>query len=143
MPVKALTPYVFFSGRCEEAINFYRHAIGAEVIFLMHHNDSPDPPPPGMLQEGFENKVMHATLKIGGATLFASDGCDDKTPVQGFNLSLALETEEEVKQAYQALADGGESSMPPMKTFWSPCFGMLKDKFGISWMVTVHDEQHA
>ena len=103
----------------------------------MHHKDSPDAPPPGILQAGFENKVMHATLRIGGAVLMASDGCDDKSRFDGFRLSLALPTEADAQRAFTALADGGEVQMPLTKTFFSPCFGMVTDRFGVGWMVTV------
>jgi PhnB protein len=132
-----ITPYVFFGGRCEEAIAFYREALGAEVEILMHHKDSPDPAPPGMLQAGFENKVMHATLRIAGATLMCSDGCDDKAKGQGFRLSLAFTKEADAQRAFTALSAGGEVGMPITKTFWSPCFGMVTDRFGMGWMVTV------
>jgi PhnB protein len=132
-----IQPYLFFAGRCEEAIEFYRKALGAQVAMLMHHKDSPDPHPPGVLQPGFEDKVMHATLRIGGAILMASDGCDDKSRFDGFRSSLALATEEEAQRAFAALSDGGQVQMPLTKTFWSPCFGMVTDRFGVGWMVTV------
>ena len=132
-----IQPYLFFGGRCEEAIAFYKKTLGAEVEMLMHHKDSPTPPPPGMLQPGFENKVMHATLRIGGATLMASDGCGEKSQFDGFRLSLALPTEADAQRAFAALSEGGEVQMPITKTFWSPCFGMLTDRFGVGWMVTV------
>ena len=74
-----ITPYLFFSGRCEEALNFYQKAIEAQIDMIMRFNESPEPTPPGMLQAGFENKVMHASFRVGGACLMASDGCDDKT----------------------------------------------------------------
>ncbi|MEZ5939819.1 MAG: VOC family protein [Planctomycetaceae bacterium] len=132
-----IQPYLFFGGRCEEAIEFYSKALGAEVEMLMYHRDAPDAPPPGMLQEGFEDKVMHATLKIGGAVLMASDGCDDKSKFDGFRLSLAFPTEVEAKVAFDRLAEGGQVQMPLTKTFWSPCFGMVTDQFNVGWMVTV------
>lgn len=135
-----IQPYLFFSGRCEEAIEFYRKGLGAEVEILMHHKDSPDAPPPGMLQPGFEEKVMHATLRIGGATLMASDGCDDKSRFDGFRLSLGLPTEADARRAFNALADGGQVQMPLTKTFFSPCFGMVTDRFGVGWMVTVAEK---
>ena len=136
----SITPYLFFAGRCEEALEFYRKSLGAEVEMLMYHRDSPDAPPPGMLQAGFENKVMHAAFRIGGATLMASDGCDDKSRFEGFRLSLAFATENEANQAFAALSDGGEIALPLSKTFWSPCFGMVTDRFGVGWMVTVVTE---
>src|SRR5688500_11607771 len=133
----AITPYLFFGGRCEEALEFYRTALGAQVEMLMHHKDSPEQPPPGMLPPGFENKVMHASFRIGGTTLMASDGCGEPPAFVGFSLSLSVATEAEADRAVAALADGGEVSMPLNKTFWSPRFGMLTDRFGLGWMVSV------
>lgn len=130
-------PYLFFGGRCEEALAFYRTALGAETEFLMLYKDSPEPPPPGMLQAGFESKVMHATFRIAGNTLMASDGCHEGANFSGFSLSLAVATEGEANRAFTSLADGGQVQMPLTKTFWSPCFGMLTDRFGIGWMVSV------
>ena len=135
-----IQPYLFFSGRCEEAINFYKKVLGAEVAMLMRHKESPEPPPPGMLQAGFEDKVMHAELRIGGAVLMASDGCDDKSRFDGFRLSIVLPTAADAQRAFAGLADGGEVQMALTKTFWSPCFGMVTDRFGVGWMVTVAAE---
>ena len=130
-------PYLFFGGRCEEALAFYRTALGAQVDFLMLYKDSPEPQPPGMLAPGFENKVMHTTFRIGGTTLMASDGCGEGAGFEGFSLSLAVPTAAEADRAFAALADGGEVRMPLTKTFWSPCFGMVTDRFGLGWMVSV------
>lgn len=138
MTFASITPYLFFSGRCEEAIAFYRVALGAEVEMLMYHKDSPDSPPPGMLAPGFENKVMHTTLRIGDAIIMASDGCDGNSRFDGFRISLALETEADAQRVFAALSDGGEVLLPIAKTFWSPCFGMVTDKFGVPWMITVN-----
>lgn len=90
-----------------------------------------------MLAPGFENKVMHATFRVGGSTLMASDGCAEGSKFDGFSLSLAVPTEAEAARAFAALADGGQTKMPLTKTFWSPCFGMLTDRFGLGWMVSV------
>lgn len=134
----ALTPYLFFGGRCEEALAFYRDAVGAEVEMVMRYDESPEPVPPGMLQAGFEKKVMHASVRIGGARLMASDGCDDRaTKFDGFKVALTLPTEAAARTAFDGLAAGGTVEMPLTPTFWSPCFGMLADKFGVSWMVMV------
>lgn len=130
-------PYLFFSGRCEEALDFYRTAIGAQVDMLMHYKDSPEPQPPGMLAPGFEDKVMHASFRIGGTTLMASDGCDESSNFSGFSLSLNVPTEAEADRAFAALAVDGEVKMPLTKTFWSPRFGMLTDRFGLGWMISV------
>jgi PhnB protein len=132
-----IEPYLFFGGRCEEALAFYRTALGAEVDMLMRHKDSPEPPPPGMVQKGFENKVMHATFHIGGTTIMASDGCGEGSTFSGFSLALSVGTAAEADRAFVALADGGQVTMPLATTFWSPRFGMLTDRFGVGWMVSV------
>ena len=137
MPGSAITPYLFFGGRCEEAINFYRTSLGAELEMLMRFDESPEPPPTGMLQSGFEKKVMHASFRVRGIPLMASDGCDDKSNFGGFRLALTVPTEADAKRAFNALADGGSVQMPLAKTFWSPCYGMVTDRFGLGWMVMV------
>jgi PhnB protein len=130
--------YLAFEGRCEEAIEFYRRAVGAEVQMLMRFKDSPEPPPPGKMAAGSENKVMHATLKIGETTLMASDGyCSGKTSFQGFSMSIAVRDVAAADKVFAALSEGGQVTVPLAKTFWSPCFGMLTDRFGVSWMVSV------
>ena len=136
-----IQPYLFFDGRCEEALEFYRRAIGAEVEMLMRFKDSPDPPPPGMVPPGSENKVMHASVRIGDSTILASDGCASGQPTfQGFSLSLTVRDEAEADRAFAALADGGEVRMPLGRTFFSPRFGMLADRFGVGWMIYVPGE---
>lgn len=130
-------PYLFFGGRCQEALAFYRAAIGAQVDMVLKFNDSPQPMPPGMLQPGFENKVMHSSFRVGTTTLMASDGCHEGSSFGGFSLSLAVTTEAEADRAFAALADGGQVKMPLGKTFWSPRYGMLTDRFGVDWMVSV------
>ncbi len=134
-----IQPYLFFGGRCEEALEFYKTAIGAEVQMLMRYSDSPEPAQPGMLPEGYESKVMHASFKVGGSVILASDGCggEESKGFRGFSLSVALPTEAETKSAFDALAAGGSITMPLGKTFWSSCFGMLQDKFGMGWMITL------
>ena len=107
-----ITPYLFFGGRCEEALEFYRKALGAEVEMLMRFDESPEPPPPGMLQAGFEKKVMHASFRVRGVPLMASDGCDDKSKFDGFRLALTVPTEADARRAFDALADGGSVQMP-------------------------------
>lgn len=135
-----LQPYLFFSGKCEEALEFYRRTLGAEIEMLFRFKDSPDPPPPGVVPSGFEDKVMHATLRIGDVRLLASDGCDEATPFSGFKLSLVWPTEAEARSAFDALADGGQVELPLGKTFWSSCFGMLTDRFGVGWMISIAEE---
>ena len=134
---RVIQPYLFFGGRCEEAVGFYEKAIGAKVEMMMRHKDSPEKPPPGMLPPGFENKIMHVSFKVGETTVCASDGCGESSKFEGFSLSIAVLTEEDAKRVFNALVDGGEVTMPLTKTFWSPSFGMLKDKFGVGWMVIV------
>jgi len=135
-----IQPYLFFSGRCEEALEFYCTAIGAEVEMVMRFNESPEPLPPGVLQEGFEAKVMHSSFRVGDAMIMASDGCDDKTTFSGFSLALLVPTIADADRVFAALADGGQVQMPLAKTFWSPRYGMVQDKFGVSWMVMVPGE---
>ena len=128
-------PYLFFDGRCEEAIAFYRRALGAEVEMLMRFKDAPEP---GMTPPGSADKVMHASLKIGGSMVLASDGqCGGKPSFQGFSLSLTVATETEADRSFAALSDGGQVHMPLGKTFFSSRFGMLADRFGVGWMVYV------
>ena len=130
--------YLFFNGRCEEAIAFYQRALGAEVLMLMRNNEAPEPAPPGMLPPGSEDKVMHATLRIGTSNLMLSDGrCDGKPVFNGFSLSIDAANEAEADRLFSALADGGTVQMPLAKTFWSPKFGMVADRFGVGWMVSV------
>lgn len=135
-----IQPYLFFGGRCEEALEFYKSALGATVDMVMHHRDSPDKPPPGMLQPGYEDKVMHASFRVGESLIMASDGCGEGAKFGGFSLSLSLPTEADAQRVFAALSEGGKVTMPLMKTFWSPCFGMLEDKFGVGWMVTLYAE---
>ncbi|MCC6676031.1 MAG: VOC family protein [Phycisphaerales bacterium] len=130
-------PYLMFGGRCEEALAFYKTAVGAKVERVMKFSESPDPMPPGVLAPGFEHKVMHSSFKVGGSTVMASDGCGPGSKFEGFSLSLSVATEAEADKAFNALAAGGKVTMPLGKTFWSPRFGMLTDKFGVAWMVIV------
>jgi PhnB protein len=130
-------PYVFFDGKCEAAIEFYKKALGAEVNMLMRFKDSPEPPPPGCGPQD-ANKVMHAQFQIGKTVIMASDGRASGNPkFEGFALSLSLPTPAEVDKAFNALAIGGKVEMPLAKTFFSARFGMVVDKFGVFWMVLV------
>ena len=131
-------PYLFFDGRCEEAIEFYKSALGAEVGMLMRFRESPEPPQPGMCPPGSDDKVMHAAFRIGETTVMASDGrCAGKPSFQGFSLSLNAKDEIEADRLFAALGKGGQVQMPLAKTFFSPCFGMVADRFGVSWMIIV------
>jgi PhnB protein len=132
-----IQPYLFFEGRCEEAIEFYKKALGAEVKMLMRYKDSPEPTPPGCGSVD-SNKVMHAQFQIGERVIMASDGrASGKPTFEGFALALSVKTEAEADQAFNALANGGKVEMPLAKTFFSARFGMVKDKFGVFWMVMV------
>ena len=131
-------PYLFFEGRCEEAVEFYRRALGADVKMMMRYKESPDAPPPGMVAPGSENKVMHASFQVGDTEVMASDGsCSGKPGFQGFSLSLNVANAAEADRLFAALADGGHVQMPLGKTFWSPRFGMVADRFGVGWMIGV------
>ncbi|MBV9735170.1 MAG: VOC family protein [Acidisphaera sp.] len=133
-----LQPYLFFDGRCEEAAEFYGRTLGAEVVMRVRFRDCPDPLPAGTVPPGAEDKVMHMRLRIGEATVLASDGrCLGNPSFEGFSLSLTAADEAEADRLFNALADGGQVRMPLAKTFFSPRFGMLADRFGVSWMVYV------
>jgi PhnB protein len=130
--------YLFFDGRCEEAIEFYRSALGAEVTMLMRFKDCPEPQDPSRAQPGTENKIMHASLRIGDATVLASDGqCQQQATFQGFALTLTAPSEAEAERLFAALSAGGQVRMALTKTFFSPRFGMVADRFGVAWMVLV------
>ena len=133
--------YLFFGGKCEEALEFYRKAVGAEVTALMRFKESPDPNACGSVPG---EKVMHASFRVGGTTVMASDGrCEGRTNFQGFALSLSVATEAEADRRFAALSSGGQVQMSLAKTFFSPRFGMVADRFGVSWMVIVPAEMGA
>jgi PhnB protein len=128
-----IQPYLFFDGRCEEAIEFYRGTLGAEVTMLMRFKEGPGPSSPGT-----EDKVMHASLRIGDTTVLASDGrCLGPPKFQGFALSLTVSDESEAERLFAVLGNGGQVQMPMAKTFFSPRFGMVTDRFGVFWMIYV------
>ena len=131
-----------FGGRCEEAIEFYCGAMGAETEMLMHFDEAPQPVPPGKLAPGFEKKVMHASFRVGKTSIMCSDGCGESPEFKGFSLAITVPTEADADRVFNALSKGGNITMPLSKTFWSPKFGMVSDKFGISWMVSVESEMH-
>lgn len=133
-----IQPYLFFDGRCDKAIEFYQRALGAKVTMLMRFKDSPEPPQPGMNPPGSENKVMHMSFTVGETTILASDGqCLGQPSFKGFALSLTAPNDQEAQRLFNALADGGQVQMPLTKTFFSSCFGMVADRFGVSWMIIV------
>lgn len=128
-------PYLFFEGRCEEALEFYREALGAEVEMLMRYKESPEKPA-GEPVPG--EKVMHASFRIGQTTLMASDGrCSGKAEFNGFSLSITVPAEADADRLFAALENGGKVMMPLTKTFFAPRFGMVTDRFGVNWMILV------
>jgi len=140
--MSTLRPYVFFEGRAEEAAEFYGRLLGAKVEFLMRYAESPDPVPEGMVPKGSERKVMHMELRIGDSTLMGSDGnCGGKPQFQGFSLAYSAATEADADRVFAGLAEGGQVQMPLGKTFFSPKFGMVADRFGLGWMVIVPGPQ--
>src|SRR5262245_17003395 len=130
-------PYLFFDGRAEEAIEFYRRVLGAEVERMLRFKNNPDPQP-GMTPPGAENKIMHAGLRIGDTILLMSDGhCAGKPEFRGFALSLYVANDAEAESRFKALSDGGQVQLPLKKTFFSSNFGMVTDRFGVTWIVLV------
>ena len=129
-----IQPYLFFNGRAEEAIDFYRTSLGAEVGMLMRFKESPET---GMVTPGTEEKVMHAALRIGDSTVLLSDGrCSGSTSFEGFALSIYARDDAEARRRFEALAaDGGQVQMPLTRTFFASSFGMVADRFGVGWMV--------
>lgn len=139
---QVVQPYLFFDGRCEEALEFYRQALDAKVEALIRFKDSPEPTMsgPGMDQ----NKVLHANFRVGETQVMTSDGeCEGKLNFQGFALSLSVPTAAEADRRFAALAKGGQVKLPLTKTFFSPCFGMVIDRFGVMWMIIVPGEETA
>ena len=129
----SVTPYLFLDGRCEDAIEFYKKALGAEVSMMMRFKKSPDT---ASCSPGCENKIMHACIKISGAPVMLSDGRNEgKTKFEGFSLSLDPKTDAEAKKMFTALAEGGQVQMPLTETFFAKSFGMVADKFGVGWMI--------
>lgn len=138
LPNMKVQPYLFFDGRCEEALEFYKKAIGAEVGMLMRVKDAPEQGD----AHAPADKVMHASFFVGNALIMASDGFAKGQPkFEGFCLSINAKNEDECKKLFEALAEGGQITQPLLKTFFSPSFGMVKDKFGVHWMVTVPGNQ--
>jgi PhnB protein len=131
-------PYLNFDGRCEEALEFYRTALGAEQTRLMRFKECPEPQQRGMITPGTEDKVMHSTFRVGDTTVMASDGrCQGKSGFQGISLSLTVKNDAEAERYFKALSNGGQVTMPLTKTFFSSQFGMVTDRFGVPWMLIV------
>lgn len=128
--------YLFFEGRCEEALAFYREALGAEVEVMMRYSESPEPCAEGMSPPG--DKIMHASFRVGETVMMASDGrCTGQAAFQGSAQTISVADEAEATRIFGALSEGGSVVMPLGRTFYSPCFGMVTDKFGVMWMVIV------
>jgi PhnB protein len=128
-----IQPYLSFEGRCDEAVEFYRTALGAEVLMLMRFKDSPDQ---SMISPGSADKVMHVAMRIGETTVMASDGrCSGQTGFNGISLSVTAADDAEAERTFSALQDGGQIMMPLTKTFFASKFGMVTDRFGVNWMV--------
>jgi PhnB protein len=131
-------PYLSFNGRCDEAIEFYKSAVGAKVNTLMRFKESPEPPPSGKFPPEILDKVMHASLRIGDSIVMATDGgCPSKAGFSGITLTLSVSNDADARRLFAALADGGKVGMPLAKTFFSSSFGMLTDRFGVSWIILV------
>jgi PhnB protein len=131
-------PYLFFDGRCAEAVEFYRRALDAKVTSVMHFKDHPPALESGMVPPGSEDKVMHTSFRIGDTEVLASDGnCAGKPAFQGFSLTLTAPDAAEAERLFGVLGEGGQVQMPMDKTFFSERFGMVADRFGVSWMVIV------
>jgi PhnB protein len=131
-----VNPYLFLEGRCEEAVGFYRKAIGAEVQMLLRYGDGPEG---GECPDGSRppaDKVMHASLQVGQTQLMLSDGfCRGQPQFQGFAVSLTVDDDASARRCFDALADGGQVQQPLSATFFSSSFGMLVDRFGVHWLV--------
>jgi PhnB protein len=130
-----IQPYLFFDGRCDEAIQFYQKALGAETLMLMRYKDAPDQ---SNINPAHKDKVMHASLRIGDTTVMASDGhCTGTPSFQGFSLSITVKSDAEAERVFAAVSEGGKVQMPLAKTFFSSRFGMAFDRFGVMWMLIV------
>lgn len=128
-------PYLMFNGRCEEALGFYQSAVGATDVHVIRFSEAP-PGGPGPRPPA--DKIMHANFRIGDTTILASDGeCGGTTRFDGFSLSINAASDADAKKLFDALAKGGQVRMPLAKTFWTSSFGMLVDRFGVGWMVSV------
>jgi PhnB protein len=133
---------MMFAGRCEEALAFYQRAIDAQPVMVMRFKDSPEPPAMP-LPAGWDDKIMHSGFKIGDTLVMASDGMSaEPQSFKGVTLSITADSEAQARRFFDALAEGGSVFMPLGQTFWSPCFGMCSDRFGVSWMVGIDDPRN-
>jgi PhnB protein len=136
-----IQPYLYFNGRCEEAINFYKQALGAEVTFMMRYDESPDPQSKAMMTPGTEKKIMHSNVQIRDTQIMMSDGrCDGAVPkFDGISLTVNVSADE-AEKVFNALGAGGQVQMPLCETFFAHKFGMVADKFGVSWLLLAGKE---
>ncbi len=137
MSQTSILPYLFFGGHCEEALEFYKKAVGAKVDMMMRFKDSPEAPPPGAVPPNFDDKIMHTSFRIGNSVIMASDGCQSDSAFGGFALSIVPSDKEDATRMFNALAEEGTVTMPLGETFFSPCFGIVKDRFGLEWMIAM------
>ncbi len=138
----SVEPYLFFRGRCEEAINYYKDKLGAEILVMIHYRDNPEKDASGRFSDTLDDKIMHATLNFGGAQIMMSDGVKQgPLDFACMSISLSVPGETEADRYFDALAADGEIQMPMGKTFFSPRFGSVVDKFGVSWMIMVEDKE--
>lgn len=133
-------PYLYFEGRAEEALGFYQKTLGAQVDVMMRMSEAPpEAQTPGQGCRGdidTSNKILHASFRVGDTTVMASDGmCSGTANFQGFALTLTVADDAEAAQKFALLAEGGEVQMPVDKTFFASSFGMVKDRFGVLWIV--------
>lgn len=132
-------PYLIFAGRCDEALAFYQQAVGAVPVMVMRFRESPEPPA-RPLPPDWDDKVMHCGFRVGDTLVMASDGMSNETPsYAGVMLSLTADSEAQARRQFAALSEGGSVIMPMGPTFWSACFGMCSDRFGVHWMVGIDD----
>ncbi|WP_020180244.1 VOC family protein [Methylopila sp. M107] len=138
-------PYLFFGGNAEEALDFYETALGAERVMVMRFKESPEQPPEGAIPDNWGEKIMHACIKVGDTNVMLSDGCGsaDAQGFAGVSLTLQVKDAAEAARLYGALTDGGSIVMPLGPTFFSPAFGMLKDRFGVAWGIVAEAEAAA
>ena len=133
-----IQPYLFFEGRCDEAAAFYREVLGAEVLMRMRYDENPEPPAESHVPPGNGGKIMHMSLRVGETTLMCSDGmCTGQPNFQGFSLTLTPADDAQATTLFTRLCEGGSATMPLVKTFFASSFGMLVDRFGLSWMIMV------
>lgn len=138
LPMPSIQPYLFFRGRCEEAIEYYKKVLGAEVLMMMRFGDNPDQPGCDVVPAEFANRIMHASLRIAGTDVMMSDGMKSgPLDFECMSLSLAVWVEAECDRIYNALAADGTVQMPIGPTFFAKRFGAVADKFGVSWMIIV------